>query len=592
MTCCFTDCTLIVSPSVLDGDIVCLIGSECSEVSCCINDPETMSDVNIYLKLDPCQFTLLIGVEKYSFEVSLLDFDFERSYELDLSGIYKVSFSVDDLVNSGMYVVNMTVSICWSSGQDCQFMSQVFKNTLLPKRTCDTQIDFTQSDFSYTNWLTTTGYTDATPLTGDALDDLEEVLDIVKFYQPTGYTVVNVSSNGWNNECVLGMVELPDISLAANCTLQPHCTAVDCSIYSPRLGRSFHAAVDIDPCHARMVVKIEKMNFNVGLLEKQYGDLWQVWLKGVIRLDFTVNNLLTENLYLVNMNLSICFESSGACEVGPVNILVNTLLHKKPCDFSSDFAVTGFSLEAMKQTYHLSEAGALPSYFVQQVLNTASVSQYLLEPSCNRLSSPFGTTYDGWMKGCSQSLTLEYIKPTETTCFTLPDCTGFQCCVDAAVIGRSFLYKISVDACKNKLTVAIEGLEYEQNLLTYKFGTQDKFYVNGIFKMDYMIEELPIDGSYLLSVTLSVCLESNADCAVQRVVASSLKIDKPTCTSTGQFAIPGFSLTEWKSSLGLSSTGYLPEYAVTLLMSDLNIAKYKKEPQCTLASPGWQAGGQ
>ncbi|XP_052083535.1 uncharacterized protein LOC127720826 [Mytilus californianus] len=586
------NCTLGVSPGVLDGDIVCLIGSKCSEVSCCVNDPETMSDFNAYLSLDPCEFTLLIGVEKYSFEVSLIGFDFEKSYELDLGGIYRVSFSVDDLMYSGMYVVNMTVSICWSSGQDCQFVSQVFQNTLLPKHTCDTQTDFAQSGFSYISWLNDTGYTDATPLVSDALDDLEEVLDIVKFYESTGYTVVNVSSNGWNDECELGMVELPDISPAANCTLQPHCTAIDCSIFSPRLGRSFHAAVDIDPCHARMMVQIEKMNFNVGLLEKQYGDLWQVWLRGIVRIDFTINNLLSENMYLVNMNLSVCFESSGACEVGPVNIFVNTLLPKKTCDFSSDFVVTGFSLEAMIHTYHLTEVTTLPSYFVQQVLNTASVSQYLLEQSCNRLTSPFGTTYDGWMKGCTtQSLTLEYIKPTETTCYTLPDCTGFQCCVDASVIGRSFLYKISVDACKYKLTVAIEGLEYEQNLLTYKFGTQDKFYINGVFKMDYQIEELPIDGSYLLTVTLSVCLEANADCAVQRVVASSLKLDKPTCTSTGQFAIPGFSVTDWKASKGLGTSDELPEYAASLLMSDMKIAKYMKEPQCIIASPGWQSGG-
>ncbi|CAG2252210.1 unnamed protein product [Mytilus edulis] len=211
------NCTLGVSPGVLDGDIVCLIGSKCSEVSCCVNDPETRSDFNAYLSLDPCEFILLVGVEKYSFEVSLIDFDFEKSYELDLGGIYKVSFSVNDLMYSGMYVVNMTVSICWSSGKDCQFVSQVFQNTLLPKHTCDTQTNFAQS------------------------------------------------------ECELGMIELPDISPAANCTLQPHCTAVDCSMFSPRLGRSFHASVDIDPCYAHMMVQIEKMNSNVRLLEKQYG---------------------------------------------------------------------------------------------------------------------------------------------------------------------------------------------------------------------------------------------------------------------------------------------------------------------------------
>jgi hypothetical protein len=30
--------------------------------------------------------------------------------------------------------------------------------------------------FSLMNWFTTTGYSDSSPLTGDALDDLEEIL--------------------------------------------------------------------------------------------------------------------------------------------------------------------------------------------------------------------------------------------------------------------------------------------------------------------------------------------------------------------------------------------------------------------------------
>jgi hypothetical protein len=61
--------------------------------------------------------------------------------------------------------------------------------------------------------------------------------------------------------------------------------------------------------------------------------------------------------------------------------------------------------------------------------------------------------------GCSQSLTLEYLKSTETTCNILSDCTGFQCCVDTVVIDMSFLFKISVDACKYKLTGGIDTVK-------------------------------------------------------------------------------------------------------------------------------------
>lgn len=75
-----------------------------------------------------------------------------------------------------------------------------------------------------------------------------------------------------SSECVNAR-SLPDVSGSMNCTLLSSCIAFDCCIESPRLGRKLHAAIDIDSCHARMTVTIEKLNFNVGLLEKQYGEL-------------------------------------------------------------------------------------------------------------------------------------------------------------------------------------------------------------------------------------------------------------------------------------------------------------------------------
>lgn len=107
-----------------------------------------------------------------------------------------------------------------------------------------------------------------------------------------------------------------------------------------------------------------------------------------------------------------------------------------------------------------------------------------------------------------------------------------------------------------------------------------------------MITNLPIDGSFLITASLSVCLEANADCAVVRTVANNMKIDKPVCSSTGEFAIPGFSLTSWKNLKGLMPSDPLPDFGKSLLMNDLKIAKYMEDPQCTISSSGWQAGGK
>jgi hypothetical protein len=72
----FSDCTLGISPAVLDGNIVCIIGSKCTEVDCCVQDDQTMLDFNTYLRLDPCEFTLQVGIEKFNFIVPLVDFNF------------------------------------------------------------------------------------------------------------------------------------------------------------------------------------------------------------------------------------------------------------------------------------------------------------------------------------------------------------------------------------------------------------------------------------------------------------------------------------------------------------------------------------
>jgi hypothetical protein len=45
--------------------------------------------------------------------------------------------------------------------------------------------------FSLMNWFTTTGYSDSSPLTGDALDDLEEILFFPLKNQPRcKYTII------------------------------------------------------------------------------------------------------------------------------------------------------------------------------------------------------------------------------------------------------------------------------------------------------------------------------------------------------------------------------------------------------------------
>ena len=53
----------------------------------------------------------------------------------------------------------------------------------------------------------------------------------------------------------------------------------------------------------------------------------------------------------------------------------------------------------------------------------------------------------------------------------IPDiCTGVHCCVDVAVVGRSFHAFAVLDACNLVINVGIENLKFDLNLDNYEWG--------------------------------------------------------------------------------------------------------------------------
>lgn len=53
----------------------------------------------------------------------------------------------------------------------------------------------------------------------------------------------------------------------------------------------------------------------------------------IISCSFDVNNLQHEHQYVFNVNVSLCTESSEACEIANQTILANSLVSKRKCQF-------------------------------------------------------------------------------------------------------------------------------------------------------------------------------------------------------------------------------------------------------------------
>lgn len=54
----------------------------------------------------------------------------------------------------------------------------------------------------------------------------------------------------------------------------------------------------------------------------------------------------------------------------------------------------------------------------------------------------------------------------------------------------------------------------------------------------YIIDELHSSNEFLLSVNLSVCLETT-ECMLNRTVAENVRLPKPTCNWNTGYKIPG-----------------------------------------------------
>ena len=81
-------------------------------------------------------------------------------------------------------------------------------------------------------------------------------------------------------------MELPPLPSSAlvSCHVPEYCTGVKCCVDADLIGRSFEAYVLLDACSNRMSVGVEKLKFDVSLLDYDFGKTEHFSLLGVIHI--------------------------------------------------------------------------------------------------------------------------------------------------------------------------------------------------------------------------------------------------------------------------------------------------------------------
>lgn len=60
----------------------------------------------------------------------------------------------------------------------------------------------------------------------------------------------------------------------------------------------------------------------------------------VLQYSYSLLDLESENVFVVNMNLSVCYESAGPCEIS-IPVFDQHKLNKPACNWTRGFAVNG-----------------------------------------------------------------------------------------------------------------------------------------------------------------------------------------------------------------------------------------------------------
>ncbi|CAG2204549.1 unnamed protein product [Mytilus edulis] len=337
---CFEDVVLPVLPA----DARCKILPSCLGVDCCLG-------------------------------VDFLQHKFKASFELDTC---RHQYMVEDLVSEKNFQINLNISLCFETFKDCLTTIQVLKDTKLPKVYCDWGTGYPQG-FSLNKWLSENTYVSNTTLDAFVVAQLMEEMNLrpyLKDSQCNRASYFNITQNGWNisNDFSLThWLEKQDVVISKSlpkstvdllfhqlgisgylkdpgCIQSTYNTDNPCN-YKLNIGiekyqyevflmdfeygiekqfhigkvieiryccldvdlidRSLHFFVNFDPCNYVIKVGIERLEMDVLLSDYQWGKWKEMDLFGVLRINFIITDLNIDNIVVLSVNISAYFTLTG-----------------------------------------------------------------------------------------------------------------------------------------------------------------------------------------------------------------------------------------------------------------------------------------
>ncbi|XP_048258679.1 uncharacterized protein LOC124137747 [Haliotis rufescens] len=245
------------------------------------------------------------------------------------------------------------------------------------------------------------------------------------------------------------------------------------------------------------------------------------YVKGVIRVSYTINHLSSERKLEVTAAVSVCLKQNEC--LFSKTFLDKAKIPQPLCDWEAMLKQKNFTLSNWASGKGLSSTvSTLSDTLISQLLDDLGVSQYLLSPACDQSASPYSPAgVNNWNGVCS-NITVPSL-PDSVRCYLHDNCSTVGCCVDVPLINRAIQMKFDVDICNLQITMTFENLSSTLSLLEYEWASQ----------------KLVID------LRLKICFEGNT-CVFDVPVLSNSELVYSPCNSSPPMSLRGLSLDFWK----------------------------------------------
>ncbi|WAR05123.1 hypothetical protein MAR_020492 [Mya arenaria] len=548
--------------SILPDSVSCKL-TTCSSAYCCYNSSVAKIPIQFYFIIDPCTLRLNIGLEKLTYNVSLLDYKYGNVEEIWIGGVFRLRFQMYKVVSPRKYVINMKFDVCWETDK-CESIV-LLNNNELSVEPCSYTSGFITPDFSLSSWKHENGIKPESIITENFKNQLIKTLGLTYFLLDSPCSEKKEDSQ----HCPLPLPFVDEQLEKTQCTLLSHCTGVRCCVTSLQTGLLFDVMLDVDPCEQTLTMQIERYQKRLSLNELEFGKNLQFWLNGVVRMSFNLLELRGDRSYVISLKISLCFEANSSCE-SDINILNETKIPKLKCQWGPGVqTVQDFSLTKWLNEMKLVQLSDVEDFVYEIVLTDIGIKEFLLESQCVTNQYPF---IGGMNNECVAPKDVESLNGS-VQCHIRKSCQMIECCATVDILKRNFYTYMSVDACNKTLTVGIEKYSYTISLVNYQFGTMEHFWLQKFTRMDFRIYNIETTSTLVVYLDLRYCLESD-ECVLKQTVVSQAQLPYMPCRTDEGFSIQGFSLNSWLSQNNLSDYNDIAPIQMLTLYEQLQLSNF------------------